>query len=526
MKNKNGFTLIELLAVIVVLAVIALIATPIVLNMVNTAKKGAAEASATTYIKAVEVEVLQKYMTEEKINDGDYYVGDLSDVKVKGTSPTNGIVSIKKGNVESAKLCIDNYSIDYDGTNYEISNNNYCKGEVILNINSKQMKKALAKEVEFDITGENISDITNIVCNNGTEVNVEENRVVVSKVLGDTICKANTSLKTTIEELDNTNNYIYMLKDEELHEKLVITSQKNVILNLNGKNLVVVNPDDLEEKNTQYSYDYYAFEIHGNLTINDKNNEGRIETPYSSEAIAPRKGSTVIINGGNYTGRRCVNNLHGTVIINDGIFSSKDYEAVYNHSNSTTTINNGEFLSKNRVLYNDSGVFDINGGIYISEVNRVIDNVNTGIINITQTEKPIYIGTLAQSDKIVVLNTDSARINISANIANECMSDSQKTTSGLCIYAGGNKNEIIRNTSSQNVNIDGGTYYGTYKSINNTSSGTINICSGTIDGLQYDLYNQATGYIKYKSNVSLKNNAIYDTNTPSHVVLDDTIICR
>ena len=38
--NKKGFTLVELLAVIVILAVIALIATPIVLNLIKTAKKG------------------------------------------------------------------------------------------------------------------------------------------------------------------------------------------------------------------------------------------------------------------------------------------------------------------------------------------------------------------------------------------------------------------------------------------------------------------------------------------------------
>ena len=35
MNKKGGFTLIELLAVIVILAIIALIATPIVLNIIN-----------------------------------------------------------------------------------------------------------------------------------------------------------------------------------------------------------------------------------------------------------------------------------------------------------------------------------------------------------------------------------------------------------------------------------------------------------------------------------------------------------
>ena len=59
MKNKKGFTLIELLAVIVVLAIIALIATPIVMNTIKNAKKGAAERTADNYIKQVETAVAE-----------------------------------------------------------------------------------------------------------------------------------------------------------------------------------------------------------------------------------------------------------------------------------------------------------------------------------------------------------------------------------------------------------------------------------------------------------------------------------
>ena len=54
MKEKNkGFTLVELLAVIVILALIALIATPIILNVINDAKKQAAKDSAYGYMDAV-----------------------------------------------------------------------------------------------------------------------------------------------------------------------------------------------------------------------------------------------------------------------------------------------------------------------------------------------------------------------------------------------------------------------------------------------------------------------------------------
>ena len=52
--KKQGFTLIELLAVIVILAVIALIATPLITNTINNARKNADRESARSYVSTVE----------------------------------------------------------------------------------------------------------------------------------------------------------------------------------------------------------------------------------------------------------------------------------------------------------------------------------------------------------------------------------------------------------------------------------------------------------------------------------------
>lgn len=52
---KKGFTLIEVLAVIVILAVIALITVPLIMNVLDKAKKGAFEDSAYGIIKAKEL---------------------------------------------------------------------------------------------------------------------------------------------------------------------------------------------------------------------------------------------------------------------------------------------------------------------------------------------------------------------------------------------------------------------------------------------------------------------------------------
>ena len=65
MKNK-GFTLIELLAVIVILAIIALIATPIILGIIDDARTESRERTAELVAKGVEL----AYVSYLYDNDG------------------------------------------------------------------------------------------------------------------------------------------------------------------------------------------------------------------------------------------------------------------------------------------------------------------------------------------------------------------------------------------------------------------------------------------------------------------------
>ena len=62
---KKGFTLIELLAVIVILAIIALIATPIILGIINNAKKESDKRSVELYVKAAELAVARENLKGE-----------------------------------------------------------------------------------------------------------------------------------------------------------------------------------------------------------------------------------------------------------------------------------------------------------------------------------------------------------------------------------------------------------------------------------------------------------------------------
>lgn len=112
-KANKGFTLIELLAVIVILAIIALIATPMILGVIETARKGSAESSALGYIDAVEKQVAIDMLATEasgKVlgdNVTSIVVGtDDTNLTVKGTKPTSGTVTIDPttGIISSANL--------------------------------------------------------------------------------------------------------------------------------------------------------------------------------------------------------------------------------------------------------------------------------------------------------------------------------------------------------------------------------------------------------------------------------------
>ena len=118
MKSKSGFTLVELLAVIVILAIIAVIATPIILGVIETAKKGAAEQSAYGYIDAVEKQIAINQINNKNTSlvpmNGVVSVTDLSSVKVKGQKPSDGVISLQKGVVIEYSLKIGDYVVNYN----------------------------------------------------------------------------------------------------------------------------------------------------------------------------------------------------------------------------------------------------------------------------------------------------------------------------------------------------------------------------------------------------------------------------
>ena len=116
MNMKKGFTLIELLAVIVILSIISLIATQMILNVVEEAREKSAKSSALGYIDAVEKQVAVNELdtSKTKIIDKTYTVEELTDlgVTVKGEMPTKeSSLTLEKGIVKTCSLTIGKYKI-------------------------------------------------------------------------------------------------------------------------------------------------------------------------------------------------------------------------------------------------------------------------------------------------------------------------------------------------------------------------------------------------------------------------------
>ena len=140
--NKKGFTLIELLAIIVILAIIAVITVPIILNIIDNARRGAAKNSVAGYAEAVkfaftefEYDKAMNQATAPKSKTGvepvsvtikdtatnqtyDFYVTyDGDDVDCETANGHK--MEIDNGVLKLEKCTVDNYSstITFDYTN-------------------------------------------------------------------------------------------------------------------------------------------------------------------------------------------------------------------------------------------------------------------------------------------------------------------------------------------------------------------------------------------------------------------------
>ena len=104
------------------------------MNTIKRSKKGAAERSADSYVKQVEVAVAEERLSKNEVLDGEYQItndGNLcrdksascsDDKKIKiemnGTKPTSGKIKITNGSVDqtSSSMTVGDYTVSYNST--------------------------------------------------------------------------------------------------------------------------------------------------------------------------------------------------------------------------------------------------------------------------------------------------------------------------------------------------------------------------------------------------------------------------
>ena len=113
--RKNGFTLIELLAVIVILAIIALIATPIILGIINDARRESQERSIELYASAIKNGIaLSQLSTGKAVKPGTYSSTTLPfEVEYDGDVECSTIEIYEDGTIFVEGCTVNEETVEY-----------------------------------------------------------------------------------------------------------------------------------------------------------------------------------------------------------------------------------------------------------------------------------------------------------------------------------------------------------------------------------------------------------------------------
>ena len=166
MKNKKiGFTLIELLAVIIVLAIIALIATPIIFNVIENAKIKSLENSCYGVIDAVRTNYSENLLnsTRECKDENDKNCGgkietsgNVKELTVAGEQPSGGSwVIVNDPKTENGRG-IQITDVTFDSMKGYFCSNDLTTGKVKCEKGNKPQTELTFKE---KVLGENNSNI-------------------------------------------------------------------------------------------------------------------------------------------------------------------------------------------------------------------------------------------------------------------------------------------------------------------------------------------------------------------------------
>ena len=486
--DKKAFTLIELLFVIVILGILALIVTPILINVVKDSNEKSYKLSADGYISAVNDYILSNQLDGKKVENGKYNIKNL-DVKISGKAPSKGSVEIYDEKINNAQLCYDTYLLKYDGREVTLTEKG-CEKEATVNlaIGEKKYDNVTKDDIETEFNiSDDISDMTNIVCNNGVTISMNDNTLKLSDVYKDTNCTMSSSINITFDNLDDTKNYILMLKDETIESNLIVDEKKKVSINLNEQNLIYngSNSTATFEISGELSIIGQNSSIAGNMNSATVTNNGILNIDGGSyNSINPLNNSKISIKNAKLNCTNDGNNCYPIFAQNnsnvelDNVKAESKGKAAGAGGNSNMIIKNSNFIcTEDNCLYDDSigklTVLDttIKASGYAVKLN------NSGEVTIknTKLESETYNAVINAgiSGKITIENSEL----ISSNYRGVTLD--YASNGSIDIYNSrviGKDYGVLNNSNGGGViNINGGTYISNDITIMNIHDGKINI---------------------------------------------------
>ena len=269
MKNKkNGFTLIELLAVIIVLAIIALIATPIIFNVIENAKIKSLENSCYGVIDAVRTKYAEGLLNS---TDGTVDLGgttdNVLDLTVLGEKPIQGTWTIdntKNSDERGIKIVgvkfasMKNYTCSNVDKNDKITSKVTCEKDGV----DEQEPTISAKEAAVEV-------------NKGTDVKIKNYfNVKFGKTGGQVTCEVEN-----VSSLDAGDHTVKCTatgtngKTAEATVKITVSNTvgntvglKSAILGTNNSNVIATDQTWTTSWQTSDQSGLYAQTVGGNKT--------------------------------------------------------------------------------------------------------------------------------------------------------------------------------------------------------------------------------------------------------------------
>ena len=333
--KKKGFTLIELLAVIVILAIIALIATPIVLDIIEDSKESSVKRSIELYGGAVENAVAKAQLNGSVVPSGKYTTAD-------GKTLTQGETTLK---------------VDYNGAKVVCEVNITIQGEISL-----KGCKVNGKETEY--TYGKIEDANNKTYTNGEVVYFD----VTTGKSCDTYIEAqsNTGVKSGCMKFyafnDDGSDKVNLILDHNTTATIAWTSSESNVNGPSGEFLNKLNEDtkdwqgtetltnysiNLGEGKAKYTIDYSSYkarlitaqevaQITGNTTFDEKTSDSYFyfDTNTTTQSTTCKSGNTTGCKYG-WLYDRTSTNCENYGCLNNSDVATADYWTISPHASSS-----------------------------------------------------------------------------------------------------------------------------------------------------------------------------------------------